>query len=258
MPIMIEGRLGIWCWITTNRPLRRRSHQHPFQSSPAPCCTDLAALTPAHLQFADDGITPFAPDYGDVYHSAHGGPAQVRHVFLGGNELPERWQGRDRFVILETGFGLGLNFLATWAAWRKDPQRARSLHFVSFEKHPFTVNDLKTAQSAWPEFADLAAELQAQWPILTPGTHRIFLDGHQVVLTLIFGDATTQLRAVNASVDAFFLDGFSPATNPEMWSPELCRALSRLAAPGATLATWSVAGSVRRSLIAAPHVEKSL
>lgn len=217
----------------------------------------MAALTPARLQFADDGITPFAPDYGDVYHSAHGGPAQVRHVFLGGNQLPERWQGRDRFVILETGFGLGLNFLATWAAWRKDPQRARSLHFVSFEKHPFTVNDLKTAQSAWPEFADQAAELQAQWPILTPGMHRIFLDGHQVVLTLIFGDATTQLRAVNASVDAFFLDGFSPATNPEMWSPEICRALSRLAAPGATLATWSVAGSVRRSLIAAEFdVEK--
>ncbi|MCK6391396.1 MAG: tRNA (5-methylaminomethyl-2-thiouridine)(34)-methyltransferase MnmD, partial [Azonexus sp.] len=217
----------------------------------------MTPLQPARLRFADDGITPFAPDYDDIYHSIHGGPAQVRHVFLGGNDLPQRWQGRDRFVILETGFGLGLNFLATWAAWRQDPARSRSLHFVSFEKHPFTVDDLRIAQAGFPEFAALAARLQAQWPILTPGMHRIFLDDHQVVLTLIFGDATTQLRAVNASVDAFYLDGFSPATNPEMWSPELCRALSRLAAPGATLATWSVAGHVRRSLIAAEfEVEK--
>jgi len=205
-------------------------------------------LTPARLEFADDGNTPWSSGYGDVYHSAHGGPEQARHVFLAGNDLPQRWQGRDRFVVLETGFGLGLNFLATWQAWRADPQRSRRLHFVSVEKHPFAAADLAIAQRAWPAFGELAAALQAQWPALTSGMHRLFLDDDQVVLTLIFGDATRCLRTVDASVDAFFLDGFSPAKNPELWSPELCRALTRLAANGATLATWSVAGHVRQAL----------
>ena len=207
-------------------------------------------LRPAQLEFAPDG-TPFSATFGDVYHSAHGGPQQAKHVFLAGNDLPIRWRGRDRFVILETGFGLGLNFLVTWQAWRNDPQRCRRLHFVSFEKHPFGAADLAVAQRAWPEFAELATALQAQWPPLTPGIHRLHLDGGKVILTLVFGDATTQLRAIDASVDAFYLDGFSPSRNPDLWTPELCRALGRLAAPGATLATWSVAGHVREALTAA-------
>jgi tRNA 5-methylaminomethyl-2-thiouridine biosynthesis bifunctional protein len=207
-------------------------------------------LHPAHLEFTDEG-TPFSSTFGDVYHSAHGGPAQTRHVFLSGNGLPERWQHRDRFVILETGFGLGLNFLATWQAWLDDPNACRRLHFVSFEKHPFTVGDLAIAQQAWPEFSELASELQAHWPPLTPGMHRLHLSGGRIILTLIFGDATTQLRAVDLAADAFFLDGFSPARNPELWSPTVCKALARLAAPGATLATWSVAGHVREALTAA-------
>ena len=207
-------------------------------------------LQPARLEFTPDG-TPFSTAYGDVYHAAHGGPEQARHVFLGGNALPARWRQRERFVILETGFGLGLNFLATWHAWRDDPQRCRRLHFISIEKHPFAAGDLATAQRAWPEFAELASELQQHWPLLTPGIHRLGLAGGSVILTLIFGDAASQLRAVNASVDAFFLDGFSPAKNPEIWSPYLCKALARLAAPGATLATWSVAGVVREALASA-------
>lgn len=207
-------------------------------------------LEPARLEFSPDG-TPFSAAYGDVYHSAHGGPEQARHVFLGGNDLPQRWQGRHRFVILETGFGLGLNFLATWQAWRNDPQRCSRLHFVSFEKHPFNAADLAIAHRAWPEFAALAEDLQKHWPPLTPGVHRIFLDKRQVVLTLVFGDATTQLRVIDAAADAFYLDGFSPARNPELWTPEVCKALARLAAPGATLATWSVAGHVREALAAA-------
>lgn len=212
-------------------------------------------LQPARLEFADDG-TPYSNIYGDLYHSAQGGPAQTRHVFLTGNALPQRWQGKDRFVILETGFGLGLNFLTTWQAWRDDAQACRRLHFVSFEKHPFNAADLRLAQQAWPEFAELADQLQAQWPPLTPGVHRIFLDQHRVILTLFFGDAYTQLRAVNASVDAFFLDGFSPSKNPELWTPQLCKALSRLAAPAATLATWSVAGQIRAALEAAEFTVK--
>lgn len=205
-------------------------------------------LHPAHLEFTPDG-TPFSAAYGDVYHSAHGGPAQARHVFLAGNDLPQRWQNKHRFVILETGFGLGLNFLATWQAWRNDPQRCRRLHFISFEKHPFPTADLAIAQQAWPEFAELAAELQQHWPLLTPGVHRLHLAGGNLILTLFFGEATTQLRTVDAAVDAFFLDGFSPAKNPEMWTPQLCKALARLSSEGTTLATWSVAGQVRQALI---------
>ena len=155
---------------------------------------------------------------------------------------------RERFVILETGFGLGLNFLATWQAWRDDPQRCRRLHFVSLEKHPFSSADLAVAQQAWPEFAEFAAMLRQRWPPLTSGTHRLHLDDDRVILTLIFGDATSQLREVNAAVDAFYLDGFAPANNPEMWSLALCKALARLAAPGATLATWCLARPARDAL----------
>jgi tRNA 5-methylaminomethyl-2-thiouridine biosynthesis bifunctional protein len=204
-------------------------------------------LQPARLERVAYG-TPYSAAFDDVYHSALGGPAQTRHVFLAGNELPQRWQGRDRFVILETGFGTGLNFLTTWQAWRDDPQRCRRLHFISFEKHPFTQSDLAACQQAWPEFAELAAELQQQWPPLVPGLHRLHLAGGQLILTLVFGDAATQLRAIDASVDAFFLDGFSPPKNPELWSPHFCKGLARLTAPGATLATWTVAGHVRQAL----------
>lgn len=207
-------------------------------------------LQPARLEFADIG-TPYSTTYGDVYHSAYGGPAQAHYVFLAGNGLPLRWQNQRRFVILETGFGLGLNFLVTWRAWRDDPQHCQRLHFISFEKHPFTAKDLATAHQAWPEFADLSAELQKKWPPLTPGMHRIFLDDHGVILTLVFGDATTQLRTINATVDAFFLDGFSPDRNPELWSETFCRAFTRLSIPGTTVATWTVAGQVRNALKAA-------
>ena len=207
----------------------------------------MAKLQPARLERVAYG-TPYSAAFDDVYHSALGGPAQARHVFLAGNELPQRWQGKERFVILETGFGTGLNFLTTWQAWRGDPQRCRRLHFISFEKHPFTLADLASCQQAWPEFAELAAELQQNWPPLVPGMHRLQLDDHQVILTLVFGDAATQLRTVDASVDAFFLDGFSPPKNPELWSPHFCKGLARLTAPGATLATWSVAGHVRQAL----------
>jgi len=207
----------------------------------------LTSIQPARLILQADG-TPYSDTYDDVYHSAHGGPEQARHVFLGGNNLPERWQNRERFVIFETGFGLGLNFLATWAAWQDNPARCRRLHFLSVEKHPFQVADLARAHAAWPEFAGQATELRRLWPPLVPGMHRLEFGGGHCVLTLIFGDATGKLRQLNAAADAFYLDGFSPARNPELWSREFCRTLARLAAPGATLATWSVAGHLRQSL----------
>ncbi|MDX9707822.1 MAG: tRNA (5-methylaminomethyl-2-thiouridine)(34)-methyltransferase MnmD, partial [Azospira sp.] len=206
-------------------------------------------IEPAKLSFTANG-TPYSETYGDVYHTAAGGLGQARHVFLAGNGLPQRWQGRDRFVVVETGFGLGLNFLATWQAWRDDGERCGRLHFVSVEKHPFRADDLARLHAAWPELAPLAAELRRDWPPLVPGLHRLFLDHGRVVLDLVFGDATDCLPQLSAQADAFYLDGFSPAKNPALWNAPLLATLSALAAPGATLATWSVASGVREALAA--------
>lgn len=204
-----------------------------------------APLIPAHPEF-QEGI-PYSDAFGDVYHSADGGPAQAAHVFLGGNELPQRWAGRERFVILETGFGLGINFLTTWQAWRRDPRRCRRLHFVSIEKHPFSLQDLRTLHERYPELKQEAEELHARWPTLVPGGHRVELDGGNVVLTLFFADIRIA-RDLRLAADAIYLDGFAPPKNPDMWSPQTLRAISRLAAHGATAATWSVASAVRAAL----------
>ena len=205
-----------------------------------------APIVAAPLLFNAHGL-PVSAVYGDVYHPAAGAAAQANHVFLGGNGLPQRWRGSARFVILETGFGLGNNFLATWQTWRDDAQRCEQLVFISVEKHPFSRADLSAAHqgSPWPE---LAAELIAAWPPLTPDLHTLSFDGGRVHLLLAFGDIQAWLPQLVARVDAFFLDGFAPAKNPAMWEPRLCKALARLAAPGATLATWSAAHALRDGL----------
>ena len=238
-------------------------------------------IQPASLAF-DAGDTPVSTKYGDVYHAAEGGPGQARHVFLGGYGLPGRWSGRsicapgsplqdgpppggaksflerpderlESFVILENGFGTGLNFLATWAAWQADPRRPTRLHYLATEKHPFRTEDLVRLHARWPEFQEQAARLRAQWPVLTPGFHRLEFTGDrgtggQVVLTLMLGDTETSLNRLRARVDAFYLDGFDPKRNPAMWSAPLFQAMARLAAPDATLATWCVARGVRDAL----------
>ena len=201
----------------------------------------------ASLSRGADG-TPFSTEFGDIYHSAQGGLAQARHVFLGGNGLPQRWQGRDRFVIVETGFGLGLNFLAAWDAWRADPNRPRRLHFVSVESRPFEGADLAAALAPFEELAPLARALASAWPPPLAGFHRLHFDAGNVILTLLLGEAGALLPQLEARADAFFLDGFAPSRNPGIWSPEVVRELARLAAPGATVATWTVAGGVRAAL----------
>ncbi len=208
------------------------------------------ALIPATLAHSTDGI-PYSAAFDDIYHSNDGGIGQIHHVFMGGNALPGRWQGRPNFVVLETGFGLGLSFLATWQAWRDDPQRSERLHFISVEKHPFSRDDLATLHRQWPDLAPLAAQLLAQWPVLVPGFHRLHLDDGRVTLTLLLGDALDLLPKLVAEVDAFYLDGFAPSKNPELWSPPLFKQIARLAAPSATAATYTVAALVRDGLQAA-------
>jgi tRNA 5-methylaminomethyl-2-thiouridine biosynthesis bifunctional protein len=206
----------------------------------------ISRLTPAKISFVD-GV-PYAEAFDDVYHSDQGGLGQARHVFLGGNRLPERWRDRDRFVILETGFGLGLNFLATWLAWRDDPARPKRLHYIGIEKHPLSIADLTQLHTVWPELASLSEALCAAWPPLVPGFHRLLLDHGRVTLTLIFGDIADCLPQVDASVDAFYLDGFSPSKNPDMWEPKMLERLHRVAAPESTFATYTVSAPVRKAL----------
>jgi tRNA 5-methylaminomethyl-2-thiouridine biosynthesis bifunctional protein len=201
-----------------------------------------ASVVPASFELRD--ARPYSPAFGDVYHSAAGGLAQAQHVFLHGNGLPGRWQHAARFVILETGFGLGLNFLATWSAWKRAGARGR-LHYVAIEKHPFELADLRALHEAYPELREEAAALHAAWPPLVSGAHRLELG--DVVLTLFFADVAV-LRDLRLAADAIYLDGFAPAKNPQMWTHAVMRAVSRLAARDATLATWSVAGAVREAL----------
>ena len=204
-------------------------------------------LRPARLERAANG-TPVSSSYDDVYHSTAGGLAQARHVFLSGNALPQRWQGHRQFTILETGFGLGLSFLATWQAWKQDNARCTRLHFISTELHPFSSNNLATLHAEWPELTALSSELRTNWPPLTSGFHHLLLDEGRVTLTLLFGDANDTLKQLVGHADAIFLDGFAPQKNPQLWSPGLLKLISQHAAPNATLASWCVAGEVRTAL----------
>lgn len=205
------------------------------------------AIESAEPILSGDGI-PYSPRYDDAYHSAAGGLAQARHVFLGGNGLPGNWGGRRQFVIVETGFGQGLNFLATWQAWRNDPQRCQHLHFVSIEKHPFTRYGLTQLHAGLEDLQPLVGQLQQQWPDALPGLHRLTFEDGAVTLTLALGDVEAMLPKLVAGADAFYLDGFTPSHNADMWSDTVFRGLARLARVGATLATYTAAGFVRRGL----------
>jgi tRNA 5-methylaminomethyl-2-thiouridine biosynthesis bifunctional protein len=206
------------------------------------------AVTPERLHFDATGA-PWSARYDDVYASSDGALGQARHVFLGGNGLPQRWRGREQFVVLETGFGLGVNFMATWQAWRDDAARPRRLHYVAFELHPLAADDLRGAACA--ELQPLAAALAAGWPLPLPGLHALDFEDGAVRLTLALGDARALLPSVAAGADAIYLDGFAPAKNPELWEPALLRAVGRTARPGATLATYSTAAGIQQALTAA-------
>jgi len=217
------------------------------------------AIQPANLEFNNEG-TPVSRDFDDVYFSNDNGLEETRYVFLGGNRIPERFASHDRalFVVAESGFGTGLNFLTLWQAFNafrdSHPEATlQRLHFISFEKFPLRLDDLKLAHQHWPELAELAGKLQALWPLPFSGCHRLLLDEGRITLDLWFGDINELVDTLDDShhqqVDAWFLDGFAPSKNPDMWTPTLFNAMAKLARPGGTLATFTSAGFVRRGLI---------
>lgn len=206
-------------------------------------------ITPADIEWRE-GL-PFSRQFGDIYFSVDDGLAEKRHVFLAGNRLPERFAAlpaHSSFTIAETGFGTGLNFLATWRLWLETAPTDAWLHFISTELHPLTIPDLTRALSLWPELADQAAALLARYPRLTSGWHRLVFPEARITLTLLFGNALELLPDLNARVNAWFLDGFSPGLNPALWQLDLLSHLGRLGAADATAATYTSAGAVRRAL----------
>jgi len=194
---------------------------------------------------------PWSRRYGDVYFSREGGLGQARHVFLAGNRLAERFAAlppHGHFTIGETGFGTGLSFLTAWQLFEQVAPSSAQLDVLSTERYPLEAGQLIAALAPWPELADPAAALCAQMIALPPGWHRCVLAGGRVRLTLLLGDARETLPEVTTTVDAWFLDGFSPARNPDMWSDTLLAQVARLSRPGTTYATWASSGVVRRGL----------
>lgn len=193
---------------------------------------------------------PHSGTFEDSYFSHAGGPDESRHVFLTGNDLPARW-GSDRFTIVETGFGTGLNFLTTWQDWR-GKGRPCPLHFISVEAFPLTREDMAVAAESWPHLADGATALLQQNPPPLPGMHRLLFDEGTLVLDLFIGELDEALAALRElpglAVNAWYLDGFAPSRNPDMWTDNLYQTMAQVSAAAASFATFTAAGHVRRGL----------
>lgn len=212
---------------------------------------------PERIDWLDDGTasgTPYSPRFGDRYRSELGGLEQARDVFLAGCGLPAAWASKTQWSILETGFGLGLNFLVTWAAWKADPLRPRLLHFVSTEAFPASAEDVLRSAAAHPSLLPLATELQAQLWGLLPGFHRLVFEEGRVLLTLCIGDAKAMLRQQQFEADSVYLDGFSPQKNPDIWDVHTFKAVARCCRRGTRISTWTIARAVRDGLAQAGFV----
>jgi tRNA U34 5-methylaminomethyl-2-thiouridine-forming methyltransferase MnmC len=189
-----------------------------------------------------DGV-PVSARFDDPFYSLSDGLAETSHVFLAGNGLPGRF--RPGFHIAELGFGTGLNLLAAWAAWRRSGI-AGALRFTSFEAFPLAPEAMARAQAVFPAVAEEAALLAPFWAAGATRILRPDLD-----FSLVVGDARCTVPVWDASVDAWFLDGFAPARNPDMWGADLMAAVAERTAPGGTVATYTAAGHVRRALATA-------
>ncbi|QXH55450.1 bifunctional tRNA (5-methylaminomethyl-2-thiouridine)(34)-methyltransferase MnmD/FAD-dependent 5-carboxymethylaminomethyl-2-thiouridine(34) oxidoreductase MnmC [Pseudomonas maumuensis] len=217
---------------------------------------------PLHAQIDwDDQGRPHSRQYDDVYFAVNEGIDETQHVFIEQNLLRQRFAElapRDCLVIGETGFGTGMNFFCAWQLFAELAHAEARLHFVSVEKYPLSRDDLERAMQLWPALAAFTRPLLDQYVAIHPGFQQLSLDGGRVTLTLMIGDALEQLPQLDARIDAWFLDGFAPAKNPDMWTPELFAQLARLSYPGTTLGTFTTTGWVRRSLIEAGFTMKKV
>jgi tRNA 5-methylaminomethyl-2-thiouridine biosynthesis bifunctional protein len=200
------------------------------------------------LSFDEQG-SAYSNNYGDIYFQPGIGLDEKKHVFLKGNGLPENWNNKDQFSIAETGFGTGLNFLNTLKMWQEKSQPNQHLDYISCELHPFNRKQLQQALSQFPELIKYSEELIDKYPeFLMYGTHRIHFDQYNVTLTLILADCIDAFENTQCEVDAWFLDGFGPSKNPEMWSDKLFKAIANLSQKGTTVATFTVARAIRDGL----------
>ena len=195
----------------------------------------------------EDGV-PVSSRFDDPYYSRADGLAEARHVFLDGNRLAERFQDADVFTIAELGFGTGLNFLAAWELWAERALPGAVLRYVSFELFPLESDQMRQALSVWPGLGWRAEALTGARLGAGP------VDLPCACLEVIEGDARQSVPDWQERADAWFLDGFAPARNPELWEPDLLKAVFEHTDPGGTFATYSAAGAVRRALIAAGFV----
>lgn len=216
----------------------------------------MPVIKSAQIHYNEQG-TPVSDLFDDVYFSNESGLEETRYVFLQQNGLPERWAQHQAgfFHIIETGFGTGLNFLLAWHHFRLHRQQhsnaqCQRLYFSTFEKYPLQLADLRQALQSWPALKEQAEQLLAQYPLALPGCHRLQFEQGSVTLDLWLGDVhdvMPQLPAHNQA-DAWFLDGFAPSKNPQMWQAELFQQMARLSKAGTTVATFTSAGLVRRGL----------
>ena len=204
-------------------------------------------FTPAQIDWTPDE-PPRSRVYGDLYFSRDDGLEESRAVFLEGCGLPNGWADRRHFTVAELGFGSGLNIVALLDLWRRDRPANGHLHIFSIEAHPLTAEEAARALSAWPEVAETSDLLLARWPRPTRGFHRVALELIGATLDVAVMDVGQALGSWNGAADAWFLDGFAPALNPAMWRREVIDLVAARSSPGARIATYTVAGSVRRDL----------
>lgn len=195
---------------------------------------------------------PYSKVFEDVYFSSDNGLLETEHVFIQGNNIPNRWQtfSSSHFTILETGFGTGLNFLCACTQWLKHAPESAVLQFISVEKYPLAPADMSIALQHWPTLTPVTEALLLQYEtLLNEGSITLF--NQRVKLTMLLGDASECLSNLDIKADAWFLDGFSPSKNPDMWQPVLFEYMARLSHASTTFATFTSAGFVRRGLAAA-------
>ena len=220
-----------------------------------------ASLHPAKLNWDELG-QPKSAQFDDFYFNTDSGIDESRYVFINPSRLQQRWQDhKGSFTILETGFGTGLNFILTWLEWmafqsetsyrNAEQQVSNHLHFISIEKFPLDKSQIAQALALFPQLNHLTEQLIAEYPLLIKGFHSLQFKDHNMTLTLIFDDVSSALPQLNGAVDAWYLDGFAPAKNPDMWTDSLYSSMARLSRADTSLATFTAAGDVRRGLSAA-------